>query len=187
MAQILGIYASQISGHLVTTNFQSIATVTVGSGGSSSISFTSIPSTYKHLQVRGIIRTTAGSNNWDVNVRCNNDSGSNYSFHNMFADGSGSVPATGAASQTAMTFDRAGVGDANIFSGVVADFLEYSNTNKYKVMRALSGNDRNGVGIVTYNAGAWYNSTTISTLTFTLASGDFAQYSQLALYGIKGA
>ena len=43
------------------TSYESIATVTVGAGGSSSISFTSIPSTYKHLQIRAITRDTGTS------------------------------------------------------------------------------------------------------------------------------
>ena len=36
-------------------DFESIATVTVGGGGAASIEFTSIPGTYQHLQIRGII------------------------------------------------------------------------------------------------------------------------------------
>lgn len=169
------------------SNYESIATVTVGSGGQSTITFSSIPSTYKHLQVRGSIRTTAGSNNWDCYIRLNSDSGTNYSLHNMFTDGSGSVPVGAQASTSAMTFDRAGVGDSNIFSAVVADFLDYANANKNKTMRALTGNDRNGNGLLAYNSGAWYSTSAVNTLTFTLASGNFAEYSKLALYGITGA
>ena len=42
-------------------DFESIATVTVGSGGASSIEFTSIPGTYQHLQVRGLLRQSSSS------------------------------------------------------------------------------------------------------------------------------
>ena len=47
---ILGIMASQISGHLSNPSYESIATYTVGAGGSSTMVFSSIPQTYKHLE-----------------------------------------------------------------------------------------------------------------------------------------
>ena len=62
MAPILGIWASQnYSRYSITGSYESIATVTVGSGGSSYIEFTSIPGTYTHLQIRGILRNTGSS------------------------------------------------------------------------------------------------------------------------------
>jgi hypothetical protein len=54
---ILGIIASAITGNLVTTSYESIATVTVGGGGAATVAFTSIPATYTHLQIRGIGRS----------------------------------------------------------------------------------------------------------------------------------
>ena len=48
---ILGIIASSIQGSK-TTAYESIATQTVGAGGVASVTFSSIPSTYKHLQLR---------------------------------------------------------------------------------------------------------------------------------------
>jgi hypothetical protein len=51
---ILGIIASAITGNLVTTSYESIATVTVGGGGSARCYFSSIPATYTHLQIRSI-------------------------------------------------------------------------------------------------------------------------------------
>lgn len=35
-----------------STDYDSIATTTVGAGGAASITFSSIPSTYQHLQIR---------------------------------------------------------------------------------------------------------------------------------------
>ena len=169
----------------VATDYESIATTTVGSGGSANIDFTSIASTYSHLQVRGIIRTTTGTNNWDLYARLNNDSASNYAIHSVRGEGSGTPAAEGFASQTSMVLNRATPGDANIFGGVVIDFLDYANTNKYKTMRGLAGQDRNGSGIISFNSSLWLNTAAVNRLTFTLASGNFAQYSTLALYGIK--
>jgi hypothetical protein len=68
-------------------SFESIATVTVGGGGASSIEFTSIPGTYQHLQVRLIGRsssTGATGNNFDLTL--NGDTASNYAYHGLYGE-----------------------------------------------------------------------------------------------------
>ena len=81
MLIIPGIIASSYP--RVSNSYESIATVTVGAGGSSSISFTSIPSTYKHLQLRGIINSTkSGASGADsLELTMNNDATALYSAH----------------------------------------------------------------------------------------------------------
>jgi hypothetical protein len=56
MTPILGIMASQISGHLETGAYESISTVTVGGGGSATLLLVQFRCTYTHLQVRAIYR-----------------------------------------------------------------------------------------------------------------------------------
>jgi hypothetical protein len=182
---ILGIIASAITGSLAGPNsYESIATVSVGSGGQANIEFTSIPATFTHLQIRGIARTTSGTS-VDFRIRMNSDTGSNYARHSLRSGGA-SADAEGNASQVYMWLDRAIPGLANTFGGVVIDILDYANTNKYKTMRGLGGADRNGSGIVSLSSGLWMNTSTVTSLTITLESGNFAEYSSLALYGIKG-
>jgi hypothetical protein len=183
---ILGIMASQISGHLWAPAgaYDALATVTVPSGGAASIEFAGIPTGYKHLQIRGVIRTSAGTNNWGLRIRLNSDSGSSYTHHNLRGDGA-NANAEGYANQSYMYLDRATPSDANIFGGVVIDFLDYANVNKYTTMRGLAGQDRNGAGQISFNSGLWMNTAAVTTLTFTLESGNFTEYSQLALYGVK--
>ena len=83
---ILGIIASSITGSTLTS-YESISTVTVGGGGSASVSFTSIPATYTHLQVRAIVRTTSASNP-NLAYKLNNDtSNSNYRYHQIIGTG----------------------------------------------------------------------------------------------------
>ena len=70
-------------------DYESISTVTVGAGGTSSISFSSIPSTYKHLQIRFIgTCTVSGEYSQAVYMRVNSDTGSNYSRHSLGGNGS---------------------------------------------------------------------------------------------------
>lgn len=168
-----------------SSDFQSIATVTVDATADLTITFSSIPSTYKHLQ----IRATALSNSDSVPVllRFNSDSNSNYSQH--YLGGQGSVTATGgAASTSAVTL--AGIYarglNASYPWAFVIDILEYANTNKYKTVRALHGADYNGSGEVNLTSGNWRNTAAVSTITLSMASSGFNQYSHFALYGIKG-
>ena len=185
---ILGIIASGISGNLygITGSYESIATVTVGSGGSSSITFSSIPSTYTHLQIRAItqVSTTARGG-----VSFNGDTTlSNYENHYLYGDGASAAAGTGASSWGVVL---ASVSSSS-FGGFVADILDYTSANKNKVWRSLSGQDTNGGGYLVLYSGVWLNTNAITSLTLypdedSTSGGTFAQYSHFALYGIKGA
>jgi len=90
---VLGIVASQISGHLFAPSgaYESIATTTVGSGGASTITFSSIPSTYTHLQIRSINRNTRGLSGMVATLAMSFNSdvtAGNYYRHRLEGDGS---------------------------------------------------------------------------------------------------
>ena len=163
------------------TSYESIATVTVGAGGQSTISFTSIPSTYKHLQVRYMTLTGTATN--DLRMRFNSDTGANYVWHQL--QGNGTSAASGAnTSQTLIGVGMVG-GASNPGSGIV-DILDYTNTNKYTTTRSLAGIDQNGSGVMMFWSGLWQNTNAITQIDFTSASGNFNQNTSFALYGIKG-
>ena len=184
MSPILGIIAS--SKFAAVGDFESIATVSVGSGGAANVEFTSIPATYAHLQVRFIARTGSASS---IYFRFNNDSGSNYSGrHRLTGDGTAAA-ASGSSSQAQIyTFGLAGLPTAASTFGVgVADILDYANTNKYKTFRQLDGGDANGSGTVELVSGAWMDTTAINEINIGLDSGSFVEHTTFALYGIKAA
>jgi len=184
-----GIYASQITGHLVTSSYDSIATVNVGSGGASSVSFTSIPSTYKHLQIRLIGKSDRSTNALSsIGLQFNSDgTGTNYDIHEMYGTGSAAASAYGANSNA---YDRisGNTGATNIFGAMIFDILDYTNTNKYKTVRMLGGVDFNGSGEVDFMSGLWLNTSAITRIDFlpSYQSTQFQQYSSFALYGIRG-
>jgi hypothetical protein len=189
VSPILGIIAS--SKFAAVGDFESIATVSVGSGGAASAEFTSIPATYTHLQIRYLNKSTAaGSGVQTDSIQLGNgsiDTGSNYSLHLIEADGS-SVAAGSGVNQTRMySGNSISSGATNVFAVSVIDILDYANTNKYKTIRLLSGVDNNGSGVVTFHSGSWRNTAAITNIKLFSASGNIAQYSQFALYGIKGA
>lgn len=183
----LGIFAS--ANTTVGTSFESIATVSVGAGGSSSIDFSSIPGTYSHLQIRGIVRSSLASSTAGFIMRVNSDSGSNYSAHNLGGDGAG-TQANAYVSNTYMypgPAMPAANATASIFGAMIIDILDYADTNKYKTMRALSGFDANGSGQIYLNSANWRNTNAITSVSLLFTSSNAVQYSHFALYGIKSA
>lgn len=163
-----------------TNSYESIQTVTVGSGGSSSISFTSIPSTYKHLQIRLLSgSSSAGSS---VNYKLNSDAtATNYYYHRLQGDGSAAGAAAGNLNRI---IDYSGT--STYFAAGVIDILDYANTSKNKTVRALSGYDANGSGLMGLYSNGWTNTSAITRIDLYPDAGSWVQYSQFALYGIKG-
>lgn len=192
MSPILGIYASQISGHLWAPSgaFDSIATATVGTSGV--VEFTSIPSTYKHLQIRSINRNDSGSTNVsDMLMRLGSanspDTGSNYSQHQLTGDGA--TASAGGSANTSSIYVAPSPRNGNtsgIFGAFVLDILDYTDTNKYKTVRCLSGDDRNGSGDIVFTSGNWRNTAAINYVRLYIASVSFVSGTEFALYGIKG-
>ena len=187
---ILGIYASSMQPALNATSFESIATVTVGAGGQANATFTSIPQTYKHLQIRGIARrtgtATASSSDW---LRFNSDSGSNYTWHYLLGSGSAAVSGSGSNPMTkTYPFSFAGGGQASgIMGAFVVDILDYTNTNKYKTIRSLHGIDSNDAnGNARFYSGSWMSNSAVTDITIGVDADTIAQYSSFALYGVKG-
>ena len=187
--------ANQIAGALAggvaasTSSYESIATFTVGSGGSASIDFTSIPSTYKHLQLRMLTNDNYGR---EVVIQLNSDGGANYTRHRIKDDGTGNPTGYYALSNT-RAFVGANSAYASIYAGFVTDILDYANVNKYTTIRSFGGYDRNTTNsIVQIQSSMWANTAAVTSITVK-STGDsdsfasnFIQYSHFALYGIKG-
>lgn len=165
----------------VTGNYVALQTYTVDSGGATSITFSSIPQNYTHLQIRGIAKGSGA-----LRIRFNGDSTSTYNNH--YLEGSGATVVAGYDTNAFITVYSAISGTANVFAGTVLDILDYTNTNKYKTTRSLSGLDVNGTGgYVDFDSGLWRSTSAISSIEiYNSAAANFSQYTQFALYGIAG-
>ena len=170
----------------MSTTYEPIATTTLGSA-QANVEFTSIPSTYKHLQLRAAIQMTGQE--WVV-CQINGDTSTNYASHGLYANGS-SVSTlaltTGAASFGYLALKSNAASTDSI--GMIMDFLDYANTNTNKTVRCLWGNDRNGAGELGINSmfrPSESGATTSIKLLHTGSGTKFNQYSHFALYGIKG-
>lgn len=192
MAPILGIWASSKSTVAADTGaYFPLQVITLGTA-TSTVTFSNIPSTYTHLQLRCSGHLSGSSNVGDViYLRFNSDSNSNYSWHLLQGNGSSATASSGAS----QTYIYAGVFVDNTnyalsFSPAIIDILDYANTNKYKTTRSLYGYDINDVNYsrAALGSGNWRSNNAITSLTLTSGLGlNFTQYSSFALYGIKGA
>jgi len=181
---LVGIIASSGGAAAANNSYESIATVTLSSAASS-IDFTSIPSTYQHLQIRFMGAMTSGGAD-DLRIQFNGDTGSNYTRHYLFGSGS----SAGAGASSSIAFGAIGVNTlpttSNTFGVAVVDVLDYDDTNKYKTLRALAGYDANGSGYLALSSSLWQSTAAITSIKLYPISSTFPQYSTAALYGIKG-
>ena len=168
-------------------SFESIATAT-GTGSSGTITFSSIPSTYQHLQLRinGIASIAGGS----IRMRFNSDTGSNYAAHYLIGIAPSGTFATGSASGAYIGVTGAYDGVVTTYPNVaIIDIHDYASTTKNKTARIFSGQQNNTTtaGDVELNSGLWLNTSAINSVTVYLSSGNYNSGSTFALYGIKGA
>jgi len=174
-------------------SFYSIATVTAA-GGEAFLTFTSIPSTYKSLQIRGIYQdtyTTAGTG-FNLNLRFNSDSANNYANHRLIGNGT-SVSASGQITQSKIFVVGAGknayTGTTSMFGTSITDIIDYANTSKNKTVRAIAGADTNGNANsdneICLSSGLWLSTSAITSITLLPDVTAFYAGSTFALYGIN--
>jgi hypothetical protein len=186
-------YRSMLAGNaaFIPTSFESIATFT-GTGTGDQISFTSIPSTYKHLQLRIIAKDVfvGGSAQATTGTMIfNSDGTSLYNYHNMQGNGASALT-EGTASQTSMQPYMLTYGPAtNIYGVTILDILDYASTTKFKTVRSFSGANGNAANdgwTVRRISGLYRSTNAINSITFATLISGFATGTVFSLYGIKG-
>jgi hypothetical protein len=164
---------------------QPLQTVTVGSGGATSITFSNIPQTFTDLKVVVSARSSNGSF-YDNLIFTVNGNTSNYSVTRLFGNGIGSVVSDRFSNQS---FIYAGevtsnTATANTFGPVEIYIPNYTSSN-YKQISAENSAETNASS--TYygmHAGLWSNTSAITSISLTCGGNTIQQYSTFALYGI---
>jgi hypothetical protein len=177
---ILGLIASSTRQGLATNSYESISTPTI-SGSANFVDFTSIPQTYKYLQIR--FSVIGSVQNSDITVQFNSDTASNYTYHELRGNGS-TTTASGNGSTTFGYVATNATSSTYPCVGIV-DIFDYADTNKKTTVRTLSGKDENGGGTVQILTGVYKQTTAITSIRFD-AGTTIATNSKIALYGIKG-
>lgn len=155
----------------MTVTYDRIATTTA-SGGSTSITFSSIPATYTDL-----VLVMGGSNsaNTDLRMRFNGDTGSNYSATVFFGDGS-AANSFRESNQTSL-YGAFGPNSNNIIN-----IFNYTNGNTFKSALTRSNMPSTYLfGIIQL----WRSTTAINSVTLYVTSGSYNSDVVFTLYGIK--
>lgn len=152
------------------------------------VTFSSIPSTYKHLQIRIVGQGSSGSYELPF-LRFNADTGSNYANHYLYSDG-GTIASAAEANSSyvwAGWLSGSGIGSTN-FGASVIDILDYSSTAKNKTVRSLAGMAYSNTNRrVQFASGHWRNTAAVSSITLgVLATASFSAGSRFSLYGSNG-
>jgi hypothetical protein len=161
-----------------------IASVTITGSAANTITFSGIPQTYTHLQVRTNHQLSAGSvGNGAFYFSQINGSGLSFN-HQAYGNG---------ASVFSATDGNMPVGYSNFtnlintfWSSSIIDIVDYTNTNKLKTVRSISGSDQNGAGIVGVMSLYWNNSAAINSIGFSGGGSNFQVGTRFDLYGIIG-
>jgi len=151
-----------------------------GTGASNTVTFSTIPAGYKHLQLRFSALVNTG--NPYMGIRLNGDSGSNYAYHILVGTGS-SLPSNNGTSQTsAINFGFSAGMSASIPTSGISDILDAFSTNKNKTLRTMTGNTSE----LAMTSGLWLNTAAVTSVSAFLQSGVFTTSSRFSLYGLKG-
>lgn len=164
------------------TDFQLISTQVLGATATS-VTFNSIPSTFRHLQIRSVIRqSTTGTM---LSMLTFNGSGTGYAWHRMY--GTGSLVASDNSISTTQILAMPGPGGSDtsgIFMPQIIDVLDYGQTNKNKTVRTLTGaHMTNTQSVVALTSGLWANTAAVTSVNLAALSGSFAVGSRFSLYG----
>ena len=167
-----------------------LQTVTIGSGGASTIDFTSIPQTYTDLKI--ILSSRSNRNTGTatrVKVTFNNNT-TGYTFRTLYGNGTAAISSTESAFFTDASFGGLANQDtgstASVFSSHEIYIPNYTSANN-KSVSVDSVTENNGTeAYAMIIAGLWSNTSAITRVTLTPAdSFNFNQYSTATLYGVK--
>ena len=166
-----------------------IASSTVGAGGASSISFSSIPSTYTDLVIKLSTRDTDASANNGYVLMTFNGSTSSYSARQL--RGSGSAVVSGLGGTTNIDVAIGGAMDSagnttNTFSNIEVVIPNYAGSSYKSTSSDAVGENNATAAYSGFVAGLWSNTAAITSISFA-PTVLFAQYSTAYLYGVKNA
>jgi hypothetical protein len=190
---VLGSLSSGVAA--ATGSYESIATQTPSSGATS-VSFNSIPQTYKHLQIRFTYKDTS-TTDWSATsayiLYRFNSATTNYRKHYLIGNGSAAsagADITGTTLNVYGSYMSSNATYANMVGVGIIDIQDYTSTTKNKTVRHIAGADANGSGTtnrtITLSSGVWESTSAITDITLLPGDTAFATGTSFALYGIKG-
>jgi hypothetical protein len=164
----------------MASTYEKIATSTVSGTSTSTVTFSSISSSYTDI----VMIITGGCDGGSLRMQFNSDTGSNYSVTILAGTGS-AANSTRQSSQNAILI--AGIYAGNtVNSNTITQIQNYSNSTTYKT--SLSRNN-DAAGETNASVGLWRNTSAITALSMTAinGTGTWLNGSKVTIYGIKAA
>ncbi len=167
-------------------------TTTYLEADASSVTFSSIPATYQHLQLRMNIRTLRTSNLETTGMQLSGDTAGNYATHRMY----GQTTSMGAGGEVAATrllatgqMPTSIMPPQTLYGAGLVDILDYANTNKNTTILFQSGENDDTYPYMTFGSGLWEDTSAVSTILLYPANGSagFVRGSVFTLYGLKSS
>lgn len=170
----------------MANTFKKIQTITVGSGGAANIEFTSIPATYSDLKIVLSARSLQGNVYGGGALQFNSDTGSNYKWYRLRADGS-TTASDSSTSATAITnWDVAGANaTASVFGSIEIYIPNYAGANQKSVSVEYVGENNATESHMGMVAGLWTSTAAITSIKLYSAGGNLVQYTTATLYGVS--
>jgi hypothetical protein len=170
----------------MANTFEIIASSTVGAGGTSNITFSSIPQTYTDLVIKYSLRNTLASINDNINMTFNS---STAGYSDVVLIGGGSSASSfsrSSRSEISYFYQNSANSTSNAFSNGEIYIPNYSNSSVNKSVSIDSVIENNATGcVLAIDAALLQNTAAITSITFNSNNGTFVQYGTIYLYGIK--
>lgn len=166
-------------------DYELISTTVLGSSAAS-VTFSGLNTGfYKHLQIRGVVRSAyVSGSDAAVSLQFNGDTATNYNSHYLY--GSGGTPSSGSygnAGNMSLTSTTAGASPSGAFGPFIADILDPFSTSKNKTVRCLSGSP----GVVVFlKSGLWMSTAAVTSITLYGVLGNMEAGSRFSIYGLRG-
>ena len=172
----------------MANTYELIASNTVGAGGASSVTFSSIPATYTDLLMKISARDSrTGISVGDIRFNFNGSGvGTNISGKYLYGTGS-ATSSSAVGSNGELAFGDAAGATASTFGNSEVYIPNYAGST-YKSISSDSVAENNGTeGFQLLLAGLWSNTAAINSIAMTPFTSPFVQYSTFYLYGIKNS
>lgn len=172
----------------MASTYEPIATSTVSGSTTSSITFSSIPSTYTDLRIVFVGQNNTG-NSPVPKITFNSDSATNYSYTVLQGDGSSPGSTQTSNSTSIYIGNSANLSATNSAWALYnVDIFSYAGST-YKTLLSFASADKNGSGNVNNIVGLWRSTSAITSLTIasTVSTWYLSAGTTATLYGILKA
>lgn len=147
-------------------------------GGVSTVTFSSIPATYRHLEIVASVTASVSTN---LLLRVNGDTGANYDWQRLQASAA-SVIGTESIGDTSITVAAVAAAAPTVLDLTVPDYRSGVQKAVTSQSTFKSGTSSGNLRMANY-AGWWRTTDVISSLTLLLGAAGNISGSRIALYG----